>query len=262
MKRIEFIAPVEAMRGNLSGNQSLEYPTENNRAWDAPSEKREYARNYQPRFIGAKVSKTGKKYFSVRTKSAVFMSPAVRTQQAVLSMSSVIANILMQDLAVVSALQALYMAYHKDNWTFKRWLMDNIKGGLKDKKTIVFPSQGQLAALYIKNPFISTTQPSSAHDISDLVPTELTVKFWPQLANDPIEFTVNGLVGIAHASDTFANVVGNDFGSYNVLGLTIDAETNVLLGTLYLVDKDGDGVDSSVLPYDGNPYTLSETMPE
>lgn len=217
MKVIEFIAPVEAMRGNLSGNQSLEYPTENNRAWDAPSEKREYALNYQPRFIGAKVSKTGKKYFSVRTKSAVFMSPAVRTQQAVLSMSSVIANILTTDLAVVSALQALYMAYHKDNWTFKRWLMDNIKGGLSNKKTIVFPSQGQLAAMYIKNPFINTTQPSSAHDIDDQIPTDLLVKFWTQLANSAITFEVEGLgKGVAHAGDSFQELVESH---YNNLGL-------------------------------------------
>lgn len=254
MKRIEFIAPVEAMRGNLSGNQSLEYPNENNRAWDAPSEKREYARNYQPRFIGAKVSKTGKKYFSVRTKSAVFMSPAVRTQQAVLSMSSVIANILMADLAVVSALQALYMAYHKDNWTFKRWLMDNIKGGLKDKKTIVFPSQGQLAALYVKNPFINSTQPSSAHDISDQVPVELIAKFWGQLANNAIFFKVEGAGdGVAHTGDTFSALAASH---YNVLELTIDGnavkygEMSLLAETLPV-----SGADTVA---DGFTYKLAE----
>lgn len=218
MKVIEFIAPVEAMRGNLSGKQSLEYPNENNRAWDAPSDKREYARNYQPRFIGSKVSKTGKKYFSVRTKSAVLMSPAVREQQAVLSMSSVIANILMQDLAVVSALQALYMAYHKDNWTFKRWLMDNIKGGLRNKKTIVFPSQGQLAAIYVKNPYINTTQPSSAHDIDDQIPMELLVKFWTQLANSAITFEVEGLgKGIAHAGDKFSELVDSHYNNLELV---------------------------------------------
>lgn len=253
-KIIEFIAPVEAMRGNLSGNQSLEYPTENNRAWDAPSEKREYARNYQPRFIGAKVSRTGKKYFSVRTKSAVFMSPAVRTQQAVLSMSSVIANILTTDLAVVSALQALYMAYHKDNWTFKRWLMDNIKGGLSNKKTIVFPSQGQLAAIYVKNPYINTTQPSSAHDISAQIPVELLVKFWGQLANSPIFFKVEGVGdGIAHSGDTFAALVASH---YNNLELTVDGNEvkygDVALMAQTLPVSGADGV------ADGFIYSLAE----
>ena len=260
MKRIEFISPVEAMRGNLSGNQSLEYPTENNRAWDAPSEKREYARNYQPRFIGAKVSKTGKKYFSVRTKSAVFMSPAVRIQQAVLSMSSVIANILMQDLAVVSALQALYMAYHKDNWTFKRWLMDNIKGGLKDKKTIVFPSQGQLAALFIKNPFINTEQPSTAHDISDLVPAELLEKFWTQLANDAVILHIGAQTCPAHSDETFADLIDSD---HNTLGLTADGNYVKLdISWLMFSDVDYVGVNDGVGRNSEYTYTLTTESPE
>lgn len=255
-KIIEFIAPVEAMRGNLSGNQNLEYPTENNRAWDAPSEKREYARNYQPRFIGAKVSRTGKKYFSVRTKSAVFMSPAVRKQQAVLSMSSVIANILSHELSVITALTQLYLAYHKENWTFKRWLMDNIKSGLSDKKTIVFPSQGQLAAVYVKNPFINTTQPSGAADISSEIPTDLLVKFWNQLANSPIEFTVGGMKGIAHSNDTFNDVIG---GGYNVLELStgeLHGDTVVMRDDLYLQSTEGQMPAATAIVVDGSEYVL------
>ena len=53
MKRIEFIAPVESMRGNLSGNQSLEYALNNNPAYDAPDGV-QYARNYQPRLAPIK----------------------------------------------------------------------------------------------------------------------------------------------------------------------------------------------------------------
>lgn len=71
MKRIEFIAPVEAMRGNLSGKQTLLYPTNDNKAFDAPQGVRSYAKNYRPSFIGAKRASDGLKYFGVRTKSAV-----------------------------------------------------------------------------------------------------------------------------------------------------------------------------------------------
>lgn len=258
MKRIEFIAPVEAMRGNLSGNQSLEYPTENNRAWDAPSEKREYAQNYQPRFIGAKVSRTGKKYFSVRTKSAVFMSPAVRKQQAVLSMSSVIANILMTDLAIYASLRNLYLAYHQENWTFKRWLMDNIKDGLSNKKTIVFPSQGELAAIFVKNPYISTTQPSTAHDISDSVPTELLVKFWEQLANTPIKFTIGGQTGIARVGETFEDLVGDAV--INVLGLSLD-NGYIKKDDLYILNPAGEHVKEDDVIVSNGIYTLTDVAP-
>ena len=73
MKRIEFIAPVEAMRGNLSGKQELEYPLNENPAFYAPTGKH-YATNYQPRFIGAKRASDNLKYFAIRTKSAVNMT--------------------------------------------------------------------------------------------------------------------------------------------------------------------------------------------
>lgn len=36
MKRIEFIAPVEAMRGNLSGKQDLLYVENDNKAYEGP----------------------------------------------------------------------------------------------------------------------------------------------------------------------------------------------------------------------------------
>lgn len=204
MKRIEFIAPVAAMRGNISGKQDIVYPTNDNRAWDAPSDKREYARNYQPRFIGAKVAKNGKTYFAVRTKTAVNMTGAVRTQQAILSVSSVIADIVRKDAALINQLQALFMANHPEGWSYKRWLMSNIKSGLAQKKTIVFPGYESLAAVYVKNPYINTTQPSSAVDISEYFPTELLVKFWMQLANNPVTFNAGTYKGIAHAGDTFS----------------------------------------------------------
>lgn len=238
MKRIEFIAPVAAMRGNLSGKQDIVYPTNDNRAWDAPSDKREYARNYQPRFIGAKVAKNGKTYFAVRTKTAVNMTGAVRTQQAILSVSSVIADIVRKDAALINQLQALFMANHPEGWSYKRWLMSNIKSGLAQKKTIVFPGFESLAAVYVKNPYINTTQPSSAVDISEYFPTELLVKFWMQLANNPMLFVFDGIAqkGVAHEGDKFSTVIA---GSYNVLGIT--AEDNYIkVGDQFVECRDDD----------------------
>lgn len=67
MKRIEFLAPVAAMRGNLTGNQVLDYPTNNGDAWVAPEGS--YATNYTTRYIGAKRAADGHTYFATRQTS-------------------------------------------------------------------------------------------------------------------------------------------------------------------------------------------------
>lgn len=218
MKQIEFIAPVEAMRGNLSrSKQTLLYADNDNPAWDAPVNKRSYARNYQPIFVGAKVAKSGRKYFSIKTKTAITITAAAKSRMALLAVSSEIANILDRDLRVITDLETLYMANHPVGWSFKRWKMNYIRQGLANKKAIAFPGYEQLPAIFIKNPFVSTTQPSTALDISEYFPNELLVKFWPQLANDPIIFKIGDLTGVAHDNDTFQTVIDS---SYNVLDMT------------------------------------------
>lgn len=218
MKRIEFISPVEAMRGNLSRTkQTLLYAENDNPAWDAPVDKRSYARNYQPIFVGAKVAKSGRKYFAIKTKTAITITAAAKTRMALLAVSSEIANILDKDLRVIASLQELYAANHPVGWSYKRWMMSYIREGLSAKTAITFPGYEQLAAVFIKNPYIDTVQPSSAVDISEYFKDELLVKFWPQLANDPVGFMVGEKKGIAHVDDDFLSVIGSQ---YNVLGLT------------------------------------------
>ena len=83
MKRIEFIAPVEALRGNLSGKQTLVYAQNDNPAFDAP-EGRQYARNYKPRYIGYRRLKDGAVYFGVKRKSATKVDAASKITMAAL----------------------------------------------------------------------------------------------------------------------------------------------------------------------------------
>lgn len=138
MRRIEFIAPVDSMRGNMSGNQKLLYPTQNNSAWDSPSGKRNYATNYGTRYIGNKRAFNGKKFFSVKTRSAVTMSPAMREQNGILACSSVIANIIPLKLDTLVQLQQFWINSYEGGtlgWTFKHWLSNIIKTGLKNKYT-------------------------------------------------------------------------------------------------------------------------------
>lgn len=263
MKRIEFISPVEAMRGNLSRTkQTLLYAENDNPAWDAPVDKRSYARNYQPIFVGAKVAKSGRKYFAIKTKTAITITAAAKTRMALLAVSSEIANILDKDLRVIASLQELYAANHPVGWSYKRWMMNYIREGLSAKTAITFPGYEQLAAVFIKNPFINTTQPSSAVDISEYFKDELLVKFWPQLANDPYVFKVGDLTGIAHQDDTFQQIIGS---SYNNLGLSTaevsEVGTFVKMGELWLKDEDDQYVESreTVASYDN--YTLTDVAP-
>lgn len=231
-KRIEFLAPVEAMRGNLSRTkQHLLYADNNNPGWDAPEGKRSYARNYEPIFVGAKRAKDGKKYFQIKTKTAVTISPKVKTNMALLGASAELANVITADLRIFPDLQDLYVQNHPEGWSFKRWMMKYIREGLSTFSALAFPSAGPLAAKFVKNPYISTTQPSGAVDVSEYYPTDLLVKFWPQLANNPITFKVGDLTGVANDGDTWSDLIGS---SYNVLGVTVDESENLLIDNKYL----------------------------
>lgn len=219
MRRIEFLAPVEAMRGNLSGNQNLLYPTQDNTAWLAPSDRRNYATNYGTRYIGAKRAATGKKFFAVKTKSAVNMSPKMRKNMAVLSVGSVAANIIMTDLSTLTTLQELFYNSPErlQGWTFKRWISVYTREGLANQRHIAFPAKGSGAAVFYINPYITQTPPPQAHSLTDF-PSELLVKFWLELASgDPIIFKAGTLTGIAREGMTFAQLIPQT--DLNVLSL-------------------------------------------
>lgn len=230
MKRIEFIAPVEAMRGNLSGNQVLEYPVNDNPAFDAP-EGKSYARNYQPRFIGAKRSSTGLKYFSVKTKSAINKTAKSILAMAVLGGAGAIYAAILADATIYANAQAAFVP--NKGKTFRAWLMDGIMESLRLKRTKI-EVQHLVTGVYgplCNNPFVSGGQSQYNVTISD----EVLVKFWAQLANNPITFSVAGLKGIAHSGDDFNSVVTKN---YNVLGLTkvmIEALGEMIkLGNMYV----------------------------
>ena len=153
MKRIEFIAPVAAMRGNLSGDQQLLYPTKNNSAWEAPQGQQSAATNYQPRYIGAKRVSGDLKYFSTRTKSTVNLTPAMRTNMALLAAANDIANKAIQNLLIYDQLAALAAQYRPDGWTLKRWVSSIVRQALiNQSKTIIFDPSGTPSPA-VNNPF-------------------------------------------------------------------------------------------------------------
>lgn len=268
MRRIEYIAPVAAIRGNLSGKQSLLYPTQNNSAWDSPSDKRNYATNYTPRYIGAKRSRDSHTFFAVKQRSSVTMSDAMRKQQAVLGGSKAIYDALIHNPLTIGRMQALYLESPERNsygWSMYKWAYSQISGQVGSKIAgirIIGKLNGGQTPLVVQNPWISTTASGA---VTVTISSDVLAKFWMQLANNPIQFYIGNQVGIAYANETFTSLIG---GNHNVLGLTATTD-NVKQGELYLwmVSPSGSGVVSPISPSstilsDRDAYFLSENASE
>lgn len=268
MRRIEFIAPVDAMRGNLSGNQDLRYPTANNSAWDAPAGKRSYANNYGTRYVGAKRSRDGHKYFAVKQRSATLINSATKTNMALLAASSVIANILAQDLAVQTLLLAFYdvSAAKRNGWSWKRYLQEGAREGLAAKTHITFAAEAEVSVsadvVVISNPYINTALPEGGHSINEQYPAELLIKFLPQLSNGGFTFTIVGQTGVSYPNETWAQLIASD---HNILGLT----SHTVQSSVVAVAKKGSTADSGytlnynyagILNYVGTTEVVSETI--
>lgn len=178
MKRIEFIAPVEAMRGNLSGAQELQYPTDNQGAYEGPAGAVNYARNYSPRFIGAKIAKSGKKYFAVKTKTANHLTAKSKKAMAVMGGTGAFIALILRDKtkSIYKNLYAAWVAAQEmgDTRSFRKFLDDAIRpmlAGHEASKHIQVGSYGET----IYNPWISTV-------VTDyILPMTVVLKFWSEL---------------------------------------------------------------------------------
>lgn len=222
MKRIEFIAPVEAIRGNMSGKQTLVYAENDNRAFEAP-EGVQYAKNYSPRFIGAKRAKDGLKYFSVKCKSATKIDAnSLRRMAAMGATSSAYgADGWGWPLASLSTLQANYLAAkEKDpSLSLRKYAAQAIYSMYENKRSSVIIG-GPNGAATAGNPFVKNA--TNTLGIED----DVFQKFFPQLAVAGTHFEITGVgKGIAWVGNTFAQIIADP--KLNVLGLTDDGQGNV-----------------------------------
>lgn len=271
MKKIEFIAPVEAMRGNLSGTQKdLVYPTNDNRAYESPVGSRNYARNYQPIFVGAKRASDNLKYFSVRTKTAIGMTTLQKRTMALLGgCGAIIAAILHDKTAALYTETIAAYEYAKSRGgahtkSFREYLTWQIKGNLLAKNpACFFGAKDNLTIVAINNPWHSTGYGPSALNVD--VTDESLAKFWMILADNPIIFHIEGRLGVAHAGDNFGDVVDR---GYNVCNLTIvtipDSDySGVMMTGMYVGDQTGESVasvaeDTAIVA--NKTYVLTETF--
>lgn len=254
MKRIEFIAPVEAMRGNLSGAQKLEYPTDNLGAYEGPTDSVNYARNYSPRFIGAKIAKSGKKYFSVRLRTANHLTAKSKKAMALLGGAGSIYAALIKISAAKAEMDAVFAKAQEfgETRTFRQFWMAQVRQMLvayAASKHVVVSG----AEITIKNPWVNTNREVYGSTTLDIA---VVVKFWSMLAANPIAFSVEGAQGIAHSGDTFNALVES---GYNVLGLTVSGNNVLFNGYPLLIDEET-VVTPSTTVTNGKDYILGSQI--
>ena len=226
MKRIEFIAPVEAMRGNLSGKQDLLYAENDNPAYDGPVGSVNYARNYSPRFIGAKIAKSGKKYFAVRTKTANHLTAKSKKAMALLGGTGAIVGAILaaKSGAVYTGLVAVWTAAQAlgDTRSLRKFASDYVREMLVEHQTSRTIIVGA-ASVTIDNPW-----GKFSGSLNVAISNTIRVKFWNELVLNGISFTVNGMKGVAiNDGDAFEDWMTSNF---NVLNLAIDANSYLRFG--------------------------------
>lgn len=175
MKRIEFLAPVEAMRGNLSGDQVLGY-NGGERAYDVTGSGKVAAENYDKRYIGAKRLVNGKKFFSLKTKSTTDLGADSRLAMAAFGGSCSLARATEQNLTLISQLQATFLAERESgkvskDVSFRGWIQKKEYPMIKAKQASVTIGEGA-NEVTVNNPWISGGSGTSV-----TIPADVLSKF-------------------------------------------------------------------------------------
>lgn len=158
------------MRGSLSGNQSLKYGGVS--AYDIADGEHVSADAYQPRVI-AKVLRapyaTRKRYFQIRTRTTVNMSPAMRTALAVMGGAGAIFAALLRDKD--AAIYKKCVNACPKHMTLRQFVLPPVMAGLRTKSAQLTITDG----LYIVNPWISSDTPNVT------LPDKIITKFANEL---------------------------------------------------------------------------------
>lgn len=234
-RKVSMLAPFEALTGNLSGKQVLKYANNNNPAWDAP-DGQQYARNYTPRYIGFKRSKTGLVSFSVKTKTATLLNTASRRRMAAMAATRSFFDSTYGwgiPLTKLTQFQQNFQKAHESDpsLTQYKFAYKSIYQALVNQSPNII-IDGPISPTVVGNPYFkNAVTPMEVRDDATWA------KFFPQLAPDAIKFTVGSLTGAAHSGDDFLTLINSD-PSYNTLNLTVQTATQyqgfVMRGGLYL----------------------------
>ena len=205
------IAPFDVLTGNISGTRKLKYNDKMNPAWDAP-DGQQYARNYKPRYVGIYRAKTGKTTFIVKEKSATNLNASSRRRMAAMGGTCAMYNEngWRFPLTVLSRAQLLFRELQARNpeLTYRKAFFDYLYNGLLNRQEVItIPGmQGYIDDIQVGNPWAQ--EPSvTPMGLSD---DEIFYKFFMQLAQYGITYTVDGKTGYAYINMTFAQVIANE----------------------------------------------------
>ena len=131
MKRIEYYMPVECMRGNLSGRQSIEYDAQGAKGYDVPKGTIATAVNYSPRIIAKRFGRDGLKFFQIRTKTSVNMTAARKLSMALLGGVGAMIAAILRDKSAYAYVECdkVWRAANAGN-TFREFLSNKIRPAL------------------------------------------------------------------------------------------------------------------------------------
>ena len=234
MKRINFIEPVESIQGSITAAQDLQYARNDNKAWYSPKGQRNYARNYHANYICKVNRRTGLPYLVVKKKFAVGMTDAAIMQMAAQGGAAAVFNSLFTGTQASNA-RAMYnyeLAHGTipSDTTLRKYWWDTIYAIIRQKQIGMTIRVGGMT-VRIDNPW-QVLSGTIATDVSAAIKT----KFWTVLGLAEYRtFTIDDrgikrtLLWDGHAD--FDNLTAS---TYNVLNLTLDSHSSVMLGDLYL----------------------------
>lgn len=204
MKRIEFVAPVEAMRGNLSGSQTLLYAENDNPAYEAPNGQ-QYAKNYATRYIGAKRAANGLKYFAVKQKSSTTLNGLTRNQMGLIGVTAAIRSALMATATWSSITNAFNFIKEQGllptgQETFNKWFNANVQQMLRYKRATWSFTQASIS-FEVHNPYDLTS--ASALRIKQAIWVKFAPLFSIYSASSAggYNFSIDGVVFFAPYDD-------------------------------------------------------------
>lgn len=253
MKRINLAYPFESIQGKQGIKQDLRYAENDNKAYASPQGKVNYARNYKPVMVAARVARTGLNYFAIKTKAATKNTAAWRLVAALMGAMSAIYGWVIKQANIMLQLNVQYAAAVEAGYegTFHKWVGAAIRESLAAKSATIVVVGPTATITLGNNPFSSAAEAIT-------IAAKVLVKFWKQLTPNGLTFKVGTDTGISVTGFYFSTIASNE--RLNVLGMSVSGE-NMKIGDQWLLHDNADYVTADESPEDGVTYLLTDEAP-
>lgn len=212
MKRAQFAPGFPELRGNVSGKQNLEYPTDNLGAYEGPIGSVNYARNYKAAVVVSQRAKDGKFFFSIRKRTANHLTAKSKKAMALLGGAGAIYAALLKATALKAQAEAVWAKAVElgDKRSFREFMMWYIRQGLINHvETITLTVAGSTVS--IDNPW------GKLEGVLNItIAQDVRIKFWNELVDEGSIFYLNGTTGMSSSGNTFSGIEETN---YNIFGL-------------------------------------------